>query len=331
MNKTTAPSGAYLPLVPGAPTPSDRELRFWERSERLLRRVVEQGVPEDEFRAYLGGSLPYQTSADVAWTRVILKRLLKGERWEDIQQVPRAEAEERALDTHPRYAPFHDILFVRRTLDEDDDDDTPSPKSHRFHRFRAIKEGVGRGGFRGESGEALPEQGAADDGYRAVLNLARVGEGSNERGPILSALPLNPDPAASSSCTCYLLNPSNLNYATAWTAEEWSDQPGDEGLPLLPGADIFRLLIASPGGKVYYVEKSSPAPLSREITGEIAFREVRLQDEPEIWAQLRGGCVVGRVAYTGGAAVKAHRGAGEPTITPLVNIHSLLPLSEQEI
>jgi hypothetical protein len=296
--------------------------RFIKRSERALQEVAKKiGAPEAELRQYLQNQRDYQTTRDIRWTRIVSRLFDHGQTWAQIKSVPPDEAEEMWLDTHPREAPFHDILLVRRTVDEDDDGETPKPKQFRYHRFQAIKEGPGRGGFQGPDGAQLDEVGVTEDGYRAVINLATTAPGTSaERGPILSALPLNPDPAASSSCTCYLLNPSNLNYATAWTAEEWSDQPGDEGEPLAPGEDVFNLLIATPAGKVYYLEKKKATALAKPIDDEIVFREINLSDEVEVWSQLRSGCVVGRAVYTKSPAQEPQK-----KVTPLVNIHSLLP------
>jgi hypothetical protein len=301
--------------------------QFKARTESVLRAVLAKGVPEAELRAYLRCRGEHLTTLEMKRTRRVLRLLEKGLPWAQIKVEPSARPSQHNPEEHPRDSRFHDILLVRRTIDDDDDESTPLPKRHRFDRFRVIKEGPGRGGFQGPNGELLKEVGIEEDGYRGVINLATTAPGTpEERGPVFSALPLNPDPAASSSCTCYLVNPGNLNYVTAWTAEEWSDRPGDEGPPLDTGEDTFSMLIATPGGEVYYLEKKSKQPLEKPIEKDgVIFRRVDMKQEVEIWSQLRNGCVVGRAMYT-----QSPHSDSRKKVTPLVNIHSLLPATQSD-
>jgi hypothetical protein len=229
-------------------------------------------------------------------------------------------------EEHPRASPFHDILLVREEF-------VPGQRSQRLERFAIDK----TSGFYKNEPESLkaPVRPQAE-GYRPTINLAsfgRRGEQDPGRGPALATLPLHPSPAASSATTCYLVNPENLNYGNAWTAEEWSDAPGGYDAQGRVGKDEFSLLIASPAGKVYYLQKkptpTSPPRAAAEASGErelqpdeFVLKEVALRFQTEIWAQLRGGCVVGRALYNGAPA------SAPDKLVPLVNIDSLTPAEQ---
>src|SRR5687767_1827937 len=135
----------------------------------------------------------------------------------------------------------HDLLLIH-----DEPDGTPGS---RLERFRVDKDT----GYFLEGREAnKPPVRPVDEGYRPTINLGSTGRRTREdpgRGPILSALPLHPSPAASAGTTCYLLNAQNLNYTTSWTAEEWNDPPGGYDADGYVRPDRFSLLIASPAGK----------------------------------------------------------------------------------
>lgn len=219
----------------------------------------------------------------------------------------------------PAKQPQHDLLLIR---------DDPSGKGARLERFRIDKErGIYQEDGTGDKAPVAPTQ----EGYRSVMNLGSSGTGTKEdpkRGPILSTLPLHPSPAASSGTTCYLLNAQNLEYTTPWTAEEWNDRPGGYDAAGFVRPDSFSLLIASPAGKVYYLERKADAdgvgiPLDQ---GGFTFSEIDLCHEPEVWTLLRNGCVVGRALYDG----KANASSGRDKVVPLVNIDSLTPVESKE-
>jgi hypothetical protein len=224
-------------------------------------------------------------------------------------------------DPHERHSKHHDILLIRDDLGIGG---TPGARLERF----PVDKVTGR--FKNDSGPFKQPVGLNDEGHRPTMNLGSLGTGSEEdpsRGPVLSALPLHPSPAASSASTCYLLNARNLNYTTPWTAEEWNDQPNGPDAAGYVGEDKFALLVASPAGKVYYLEKKQAVCAGKVMYEDdcFVFREVELRHESEIWGQLRNGCVVGRVMYEG----KPGRTAREK-IVPLVNIDSLNPRVNQE-
>lgn len=219
---------------------------------------------------------------------------------------------------HPRDSEFHDILLVRK-------EHVPGQRQSRLERFAIDKTA---GAYRNEpETQKVPVQPAAEC-FRPTMNAAKVGgiDGHPQRGPVLATLPLHPSPAASSATTCYLVNPENLNYGNAWTSEEWSDSPGGYDAQGRVGKDEFSLLIASPAGKVYFLEKRADpnaAPGGGEaIVAEKGFviREIDLGRETEVWSLLRGGCVVGRAL------------CGLPEgekVVPVVNIDSLVVTQTQ--
>lgn len=222
------------------------------------------------------------------------------------------------VERHPRSSPFHDVLLIRKQF-------VPGQRALRFERFAIDKT---TGSYINENaGQKAPVRPDAE-GYRPTMNLGTTGAGTPEdpaRGPALSTLPLHPSPAASSATTCYLVNPENLNYETAWTAEEWNDSPGGFDAPGRVGEDKFSLMVASPAGKVYYLEKklcgaAKRVPINHDDQ-DFTFKEIDLRGEAEIWTQLRSGCVAGRAVYEGapGATLRSQK------VIPLVNIESLLP------
>jgi hypothetical protein len=224
-------------------------------------------------------------------------------------------------DPHERHSKHHDILLIR------DDLGIGGPPGRRLERFPVDKV---TGRFKNESGQTKAPVGPNDEGHRPTINLGARGAGTDAdpgRGPVLSALPLHPSPAASSASTCYLLNVQNLNYTTPWTAEEWNDQPNGPDAVGYVGKDEFSLLIASPAGKVYYLEKKAGcAQPPKHDDPCFVFREVELRGETEIWGELRNGCVVGRVVYERKSAAPRSE-----KVVPLVNIDSLNPRTPKGI
>jgi hypothetical protein len=207
--------------------------------------------------------------------------------------------------------PYHDVLLIRDGLDGE--------QGARLERFAVDKV---TGHFKEDSGANKKPLGPSDEGFRPIMNLGSLGGGTEAdpaRGPILSALPLHPNPAASCATTCYLVNAQNLNYTTPWTAEEWNDRPEGFNAEGYVRPDAFSLLIASPAGKVYYLHKADGAPLQQQ-SADFVFREVDLEREPEIWMQLRNGCVVGSVMLQEKDAPSRRE-----KVVPLVNIDSLTP------
>jgi len=171
----------------------------------------------------------------------------------------------------------------------------------------------------------IQEQLPAAAGFRSIMNFAcpetheQLGAAAaSNRGPALATMPLHPDPTASASCACYLINPENLTYETAWTSQEWSNpacqlelESGTASSQTHPReADAFEVLLASPGGRVYLITKS-------QANATLSFKEVALADEEELWSSLRGGMVAG--------SVRLAATAPGPRIVPVVNVEALTP------
>jgi hypothetical protein len=216
---------------------------------------------------------------------------------------------EYSQDQHPRDSLEHDLFLVRKR------DGDQAVLDH-FRVVKASKNDDEIGRYLDSNGTPRPPVGREGEFHRPVMNLA-FPTGSpvepKQIGPVFSALPVHPDPAATSACTCYLVNVANLRYQTVWTSEEWNQVPGyDTGGPDL-GDDGFDLLIATPAAKVYRVTKKATEPAA--VT-----QPVNLKQNPELWMQLRNGCVVGRARYNG---------RDESTVLPLVNIHSLQGATEE--
>lgn len=165
----------------------------------------------------------------------------------------------------------------------------------------------------------IQEQSPAAAGFRSIMNFAcpetheQVGTAAaSNRGPALATMPLHPDPTASASCTCYLINPENLSYETAWTAQEWSNPACQLDSERASGrdTDAFEVLLASPGGRVYLISKA-------EANSAPSCTEVALEHEEELWSSLRGGLVAG--------SVRLAATAPGPRVVPLVNVEALTP------
>jgi hypothetical protein len=211
-------------------------------------------------------------------------------------------------DPNDRRNPLeHDILVARRHRN-----------SHQFFKVEAERE-LGAYGELTERAQytGVREQRPWDPGFRAIIGFAcpetqsRGGDLSQElRGPALATVPLHPDPTASASCACYLFNPENVTYETAWTTEEWSDQQLQATDREIKTSDDFELLIAVPDGKVYLVSKKVGEKLPTS-------KEVPVKDEPELWSALRGGTVAGSVMLLSME--------GCPKVVPVVNVEALMP------
>lgn len=205
----------------------------------------------------------------------------------------------------------HDILVARR-----------NPHGKQYFKVKAERRTKNGAFTEFADYTGVAEQLPSSSGYRAIVGFAcaetqALADEPNPapRGPALAALPLHPDPTASASCTCYLINPENITYETSWTSEEWSDQeiqPSDN--PIL-NDDGFELLVASPAGKVYLLSKTGTALLSDQI--DLRVRTVDLVNEPELWSTLRNGTVAG--------SVRLVSMDGQPRVVPVVNVQSLMP------
>jgi hypothetical protein len=127
-------------------------------------------------------------------------------------------------------------------------------------------------------------------------------------GPGLLVAPTRPEPAAQNG-TCIIINQEHVRVRNAWTAARLNSEPQvvvsndpaavavaaaenqliepDIYLQPIPNRDRdekFEMLIASGGGKIYYVrDGQAPEPLEN------------LGNEGEIWYQLRNGFVAGSV------------------------------------
>jgi hypothetical protein len=211
------------------------------------------------------------------------------------------------FDERDRRNPLeHDILVARR-----------HPTGKQYFKISGVRE-IGTGGRPTERAQytKVEEQLPSDGGFRGVVGFAcaetqrQQGENAEApRGPALATLPLHPDPTASASCTCYLLNPENVTYETSWTTEEWSDQQVQPTDNPIVTADVFELLVASPAGKVYLISKvEGAAPVSRVVP---------IDREPELWSTLRGGTVAGSVRVV---SLDDH-----PRVLPVVNVQALMP------
>lgn len=209
-------------------------------------------------------------------------------------------------ENHPRDTPHHDVLIINQ--------------QGILHRVPVEK----RLGHPNEGRYlAAPETAHfRESGHRKVFNIAHAhsssagpdGQGNNPStasGPAFALLPIKPEPA-SSNWTCYLINAQRLNYRNPWTIEAWNDEPDDEetadGSAQAAETDAFELLIAGPRGDVYHVQK----PAGQDLP---AVKKVNLQNEQDVWGQLRNGCVVGTAEFYN---------QGEPRVVPLVNTTCLV-------
>lgn len=229
----------------------------------------------------------------------------------------------------PDDSEFHDVLVIppkRR------DGGTVIPDGQ-FYRFPVVKvDPPGSGTSRAGKYGARPELwDRSDMAQRKIAGIASP-EGEGTRlGPAFAVVPIKPEPGSSSCGWCYLVNAKNLISKNAWTAEEWSAP----GAPDLEGAETanakeLEVLLALSRGIVVRFRASNldaldpfpgavePASVTKHgVTYEI--EPVRLNNESDIWTQLRNGSIAGRARY--------HQGK---RIVPLVNVTSLMDPSDRE-
>jgi hypothetical protein len=139
---------------------------------------------------------------------------------------------------------------------------------------------------------------------RANPNLTEEGE-RRPRGPVFATLPLTAEPGPASISTCYVINPNNLIYRNAYTAEEWFSAGAIETrAPTIP--ENFDLLVAGPKGRIYLMQvtEDGDACTCRKLEVD------DLKNETDLWDQLRNGTVLGRVLF-------------ENRIVPMVNVTSV--------
>lgn len=215
-----------------------------------------------------------------------------------------------------------------------------------FYRFPVVKVDPnakrGKGSRKGKSGSLTghyvdrPERwNRLDVGQRKVVHIARPNQGEKHapaqelRGPAFAVMAVKPEPGASSCAWCYLVNAENFLAPNAWTAEEW-DAPGAPDLPAAPHAEDTQaeVLLALPRGIVVRFTVSNldrldavladptseldPASVTANgVTYDV--EPVRLNNESEIWGQLRNGCIAGRVLH--------HQ---TERVVPIVNVTSLM-------
>lgn len=154
----------------------------------------------------------------------------------------------------------------------------------------------------------------SEPNLRHIHNLANPAVTEEEprpRGPVFATLPVTAEPSAASIVTCYVINPNNLIYRNAYTAEEWFS-PGAEERPGPTIPDDFDLIVAGPRGRIYHLEVRDGGETA--TCKQLSHDELKV--ETEVWDQLRNGTVVGRVLF-------------REEIVPLVNVTSVQPERKQ--
>ncbi len=234
---------------------------------------------------------------------------------------------------------FHDVLVIppKRA------DGSAVTQPEEFYRFAVIKRDQASAAEEQANGKPpIKRRGnyydepelwnQRDTGQRKVFNIANperddgAGQQGQARGPAFAIMPVKPEPSASSCAFCYLVNAQDVLAPNAWTAEEW-DAPGGDDLSAGPHANATEAeaLLALPRGIVLRIKATGlenldvlpnevqPATVDHlGVTYEI--EPVRLNNETEIWSQLRNGCIAGRVYHR-----KRNR------VIPLLNLTSLMP------
>ena len=150
----------------------------------------------------------------------------------------------------------------------------------------------------------------SEPNLRHIHNLANPGlteEKPRPRGPVFATLPVTAEPGPASISTCYVINPNNLIYRNAYTAEEWFFAGTEERSgPTVD--DDFDLIVAGPKGRIYLMEvRNQGTAVACSQVGQQT-----LKHETDLWDQLRNGTVVGRVLF-------------RDKIVPLVNVTSVQP------
>lgn len=156
------------------------------------------------------------------------------------------------------------------------------------------------------------------------------------RGPAFAVAPVKADPAPVNFCTCFLINAEYFTEPNLWTIEEWNDDPGGPDYGSRPHPDQVKALLALPWGQVLKLTVERPreeagtsgargaaiAPKPTALRPPVVTTDfVDLAKEPEIWQQLRNGCVAGRALLGAGPTAE---------VLPLVNLTALMPLPPAE-
>jgi hypothetical protein len=182
----------------------------------------------------------------------------------------------------------------------------------------------------------------SDNGQRGVLAVARPQDYGDPdkvgvpRGAAFATLPIKPDPNSASFPTCFLINVRNLDTPNLWTVEEWNDGPSGPNFPTPEHANEFEVMLAGPRGRVFRLKVRD---LDGWTFGTVEFPNKRgeieaidLRNESEIWSQLRGGLLAGRVLFQDTSeqkrGVKGYR--TNKRVVPLVNITALEPSASPE-
>jgi hypothetical protein len=168
------------------------------------------------------------------------------------------------------------------------------PSNGKLHHFKASMADNNLGEYDSPP-EVLERQHTA---FRRTMNIARLGDEENPRGPALAVLPRKPDPATSQIC-CYLVNSENIRAANAWTIPAWNSEPSEEDGSLSARQQEqtwpLELLVADASPQVLRVT------LTQDGGGiEAAVTRVDLSLEGELFNQLRCGLVAGRVRLSSG-------------------------------
>lgn len=239
----------------------------------------------------------------------------------------------------PVDAEFHDVLVIPPLRK----DGSRVIEREEFYRFPVVKvDQAGRDAPQA-AGEPpadrrtgtysdLPEVWSHNDiGQRKVFAIAHPDVMDNEgrahgsRGPAFAIMPVKPEPGSSSCAFCYLINAQQVLSPNAWTAEEWN-APGGPDFEAEANANKTEaeVLLALPRGIVLRLRATNldnldafPSPTKiatvteHGVTYEI--EPIALNNEAEIWSELRNGCIAGRVFHRGRARV-----------IPLLNVTSLM-------
>jgi hypothetical protein len=259
----------------------------------------------------------------------------------------RRPQEQRALDGK-KPVRHHDLLVIPAGKN---DDEEAVLSEQEIYRFPVVKLG-------GQANQGDPDGDAPTGRYvdspevldfhdyaqRRTTTVARPQDWGAQRGvrrgPAFGTLPVKREPAATSCAACFLVDSQNVNFANAWTAEEWNAFVEEDFVDLdaapMTDAKSFEALIAGPRGKVFHLslelatgegaserelwESNAEVPLTSDGGDHLGFvRCLNLRYETEIWNQLRNGCVAG-------SALLHEHGR----VVPLVNITSLMPLEQKQ-
>lgn len=194
-----------------------------------------------------------------------------------------------------------------------------------YYRFPVVKQAEGAFDI-GQFCDPPERWGLSDIGQRRVWSIAHPHElgadRATRRGPAFAAMPVKPEPGAASYVTCYLINVENIDNPNLWTVEEWNDGPLGPDFRTPQHPESFEVLLAFPWGRVFHLRlEDAELPDTIELTVKTAggkprvvgtLEQVKLQQETEVWSQLRSGTVAGRVRW-------------KQRVVPLVNVTALEP------